>query len=459
MDAGAIQPLPAWTGAILFAMTPMSLSPLRRLALAALLGLSVPPAWAAAPLVPAAAPSQPVSPPAATAGAGPAGLTPGFVFAPNRYTPAILRLSFSSGATAGSKEQAAAARSGSFLDLTLIPLEGEPIGKRVPVNQAEFTTLLRDLYSQLSRQQSLDVGNPNSSARLLYALLLAPLLPDLERLRVTTLLVAADPGLQAVPLAALHDGRNYLGERYAFSLTPSIGLTSLTVPETPPDARQLGAGSSRFDGLAPLPLVPQEINQVAGSRGESYLNRAFTPSVLLDKVGDGRVVRVHVATHAEFLPGGPSQSKLFTGSGPLPLNRFADMRQRRRGQPLDLIALSACRTALGDRDSELGFAGLALQAGARSAIGTLWYVDDVATSAFFVQFYRYLDQGLPKAEALQATRLAMARGQLRLEGNRVIGPDGRTLLDNLTATQQRRVREGLDHPFFWSGITLLGAPW
>ena len=93
MDAGAIQPLPAWTGAILFAMTPMSLSPLRRLALAALLGLSVPPAWAAAPLVPAAAPSQPVSPPAATAGAGPAGLTPGFVFAPHRYPPAILRLS------------------------------------------------------------------------------------------------------------------------------------------------------------------------------------------------------------------------------------------------------------------------------------------------------------------------------------------------------------------------------
>jgi len=121
--------------------------------------------------------------------------------------------------------------------------------------------------------------------------------------------------------------------------------------------------------------------------------------------------------------------------------------------------LSACRTALGDSDSELGFAGLALQAGARSAIGTLWYVDDVATSAFFVQFYRYLEQGLPKAEALQATRRSFAAGQVRLQGNQIVGPDGVPLLQNLTLQQQRRVEGGLKHPFFWAGIALLGTPW
>ena len=75
--------------------------------------------------------------------------------------------------------------------------------------------------------------------------------------------------------------------------------------------------------------------------------------------------------------------------------QFARLRRERQDQPLDLVVLSACRTILGDEDSELGFAGLALQAGARSAIGTLWYVDDVVTSAFFVQFYRFLDQGFP----------------------------------------------------------------
>lgn len=417
-------------------------------------GLPGPRAWAAGSEPP---PSRRAPEPLADARSQPSG------FEASRYTPAVLWLSFNSGAaspaSATPTASAASPAAASFLDLTLVAPEGEPIGKRVPVNQAEFSTLLRALYSQLSRQQSLDVGNAASPSRVLYSLLIAPMAADLQRLGVTTLLVAADPGLQAVPLAALHDGAQYFGERYAFSLTPSIGLTSLTVPETAADARQLCAGSSRFEGLAPLPLVPQEISRISGEKGETYFDQAFTPSVLLQKVADTKVARAHVATHAEFLPGGPSQSRLFTGTGSIPLDRFAEMRQRRRGQPIDLIALSACRTALGDRDSELGFAGLALQAGARSAIGTLWYVDDVATSAFFVQFYRYLDQGLPKAEALQATRLAMARGQIRLEGERVLGPDGRPLLEQLSATQQRRVRDGLDHPFFWSGISLLGAPW
>ena len=109
--------------------------------------------------------------------------------------------------------------------------------------------------------------------------------------------------------------------------------------------------------------------------------------------------------------------------------------------------------------TELGFAGLALQAGSRSAIGTLWYVDDVATSAYFLQLYRYLDQGLPKAEALQATRVAMATGQVRLAGDQVLAADGTPLLRDLTSQQQRRVTGGLRHPFLWSGIELIGSPW
>ena len=127
--------------------------------------------------------------------------------------------------------------------------------------------------------------------------------------------------------------------------------------------------------------------------------------------------------------------------------------------PLDLVVLSACRTLLGDQESELGFAGLALQAGARSAVGTLWYVDDVVTSAFFVQFYRLLDQGLPKAEALQRTRQLFVTGLIRLEGDQVIGPDELPLLTDLTPGQRRRISAGVQNPFFWSGIELIGSPW
>jgi CHAT domain-containing protein len=144
---------------------------------------------------------------------------------------------------------------------------------------------------------------------------------------------------------------------------------------------------------------------------------------------------------------------------PIPLSDFVKLRRDRQGAPLDLISFSACRTALGDADSELGFAGLALQSGSRSAVGTLWYVDDVATSAYFVQMYRYLDSGVPKAEALQLTRQAFSRGLVRLDGDKVLGPDGQVLIGGLTITQQRRAEAGFANPYFWAGIELLGAAW
>ena len=134
-------------------------------------------------------------------------------------------------------------------------------------------------------------------------------------------------------------------------------------------------------------------------------------------------------------------------------------RSERQGVPLDLVVFSACRTALGDANAELGFSGLALQAGARSAVGTLWYVDDVVTSAYFVQMYRYLDQGVPKAEALQLTRQAVLRNLVRLDGDRVMGVNDQPLLLNLTPSQQRRINSGANNPFFWAGIELMGSPW
>ena len=100
-----------------------------------------------------------------------------------------------------------------------------------------------------------------------------------------------------------------------------------------------------------------------------------------------------------------------------------------------------------------------MQAGARSAVGSLWYVDDVATSAYFVQMYRYLDAGIPKAEALQLTRQAFSRGLVRLDGGLGDVYKRQVLLPSLTTAQQRRVADGLANPYFWAGIELLGAAW
>jgi CHAT domain-containing protein len=375
-----------------------------------------------------------------------------------RYVPAVLRLSFTT-----QKPNDKGETEKGFIDITLIPPTGDVIGRRVDIATKSFSALLRQLYQQLSKQDPLAVENPDAPARQLYRLLIDPVRAELKAAGVTTLLISADPGLQAIPYASLHDGKSYLGETFAFSLTPSLGLMPLDALPPKTHGQQIAAGASRFDGLNPLPLVPQELSQVVGAlKGQpssTYLNETFTPQSLIEKAGDNGVELVHVATHAEFLPGGPSKARLFTGTVPLSLKEFASLRQRREGSPLQLFVLSACRTALGDRDSELGFAGLALQAGSRSAIGSLWYVDDVATSGYFIQFYRYLDSGIPKAEAMQLVRKMMAQGRFKLDGDRLIGPDGQPLLLNLTKEQQRRIAGGLNHPYFWAGIELLGTPW
>jgi CHAT domain-containing protein len=420
------------------------LLPLLGLGLLGLLVSESPSAWGAqAGFGPSAVPAAARAPgPATTAAADPAG------FQRARYTPAILHISVTRGKLAGDD----------FIDLVLTPQQGELQGRRVPVNMERLGRQLRALYGQLARQDPIQVADPESPPRQLHRQLIEPVEPELRRLGVTTLLLVPDAGLQAVPFAALHDGERSFGERYAFAITPSVTLMQRDVRPQQAGGSQLALGASRFESLAPLPLVPQEVSRIAGPQARRYLDQAFTPEVLMREAGQSGTDWVHVATHAEFLPGGPSKARIYAGNGSLDLSRFGSLRQRRADDPLDLFVLSACRTALGDASSELGFSGLALQAGSRSAIGTLWYVDDVATSAFFVHFYRQLRRGLPKAEALQATRLAFASGQVRLEGERMVAGQ-EVLLNQLTPSQQRRVGGGLSHPFFWAGIQLLGTPW
>ncbi|KAF0654693.1 hypothetical protein L107_01462 [Cyanobium sp. Copco_Reservoir_LC18] len=389
-----------------------------------------------------------------------------------RFNPAVLMVSFTEQKPVAGQEPKPGADQGpgaagatgpkpanSFLDLILLSRRGEPVGKRVELSRERFGDQLRALYRQLARLEPLQVDNPQSPSRQIHRALIEPIAAELRAKGITTLVIVADRGLQGLPFAALHDGISYFGDRYGFSITPSLNLTSFGPPRQT-RGRVLAAGASEFEGLSPLPLVPEELAGIPEGVGvDRFLNRSFSPEVLLSKAADPRYERLHVATHAEFMPGGPSQARIYTGTGSVSLQEFARLRQQRSGSPLELFVLSACRTALGDSDSELGFAGLALQAGSRSAIGTLWYVDDVATSAYFLQLYRFLDQGMQKAEALRATRQAMSTGKVRLEGDKVIGSDGHPLLTELSPSQRRRIAAGVTHPYFWAGVQLIGTPW
>jgi CHAT domain-containing protein len=120
-----------------------------------------------------------------------------------------------------------------------------------------------------------------------------------------------------------------------------------------------------------------------------------------------------------------------------------------------LLVLSACETALGDENAELGFAGLANRTGAKSAMGSLWSVDDAGTLGLMTSFYRDLKTAPIKAEALRQAQVDMLRGKVRLEGGKLITPNDRVDLPAKLAGKNVK----LTHPFYWAGFTIVGNPW
>ena len=114
---------------------------------------------------------------------------------------------------------------------------------------------------------------------------------------------------------------------------------------------------------------------------------------------------------------------------------------------------------MGDEKRELGIAGLALQAGASSAMGNLWYVDDVVAAAFSVAFHRALQQGLAKDQALQQTQQRFRQGLIRVRGDQIVNEYQETLISGLTSADQARLATTLRHPYFWAGMVLSGRPW
>lgn len=343
------------------------------------------------------------------------------------------------------------------IDIVLVPPQGEPMAWRVPVDEGVLSSYIRGSYRAIISLQESAISSGDADP--LYKLLISPIIKVLEEEAVTTVLISADRGLQAIPFAALYDGRQYFGERFSFTITPSLALTTLAIPNetaSQPDEAILFA-STRFENTSPLPLAEAEIKRIAADDKNSvvFINEQFTPETLLNGIRQPTTKQVHVASHAEFAPDG---TYVLTGDDKLPLRDLNRLNRSDDEKPLGLVYFSACRTAIGDNDAELGFSGLALQIGSATALGTLWNVNDLGSATFAVMFYRYLASGLIKAEAALAARQAMIRGQIKLRGDDLYGPFTEPILTGLTAQQRSLVRL-LPKPYFWAGTTVLGSPW
>ena len=345
------------------------------------------------------------------------------------------------------------------LELTLVLPEGSPIRKIVPqANPAALQKTLNDFRSAVT--DVTDSRGYIAPAQKLYQWMIAPLKSNLKALKINTLIFCMDGGLRLIPMAALHDGQQFLIENYSIGSIPSVSLTNSRY-KSAKDAQVLGMGASLFQQLSPLPAVPTElqvITQQLGS-GESFLNENFTLNNLKAQRQRKTFDIVHLATHADFQPGQASNSYIQLWDTQLKIDQLRQMGWQEPPQ-VELLVLSACRTAVGDLQVELGFAGLAVQAGVKSALASLWYVSDEGTLALMSGFYQHLRQAdvTIKAEALRRAQIAMLRGQLRLENGQLQGLDQLSSIP-LPPELARRGNQKLSHPFYWAGFTMIGSPW
>lgn len=243
----------------------------------------------------------------------------------------------------------------------------------------------------------------------LYRWLVEPTEALLQKYNIKTLVFVPDSELLNVPLAALHDGKQFLIERYAVAIAPSLQLITPDLKPLSP-MRSLVAGLSiGRSGFGPLAFVPGELKAIIQKLpGELLLNERFTSQAIANAVENSAVTVLHFATHGQF-SSNIDQTFIMAWDKPITLYDLKDLIEKQQQsfrKAIDLLVLSACETAAGDRHASLGLAGMAVQAGTRSTVGTLWTVDDESSSLFMETFYATLSvPGTTKAEALRQTQL------------------------------------------------------
>ncbi|NER33937.1 MAG: CHAT domain-containing protein [Oscillatoria sp. SIO1A7] len=352
----------------------------------------------------------------------------------------------------------------SELELVLFLPDGQPIRKTIPdAPREKLLEVVIKFRGLITDPRSFHTPRYLEPAQKLYKWLIAPLAEELETASIDTLLFSMDSGMRSLPVAALHDGDRFLVEKYSLSLIPSISLVD-TRYQSLQNTQVLAMGASQFTSAAPLPAVPVELSAIAGRlwSGEVLLNESFTREKIVQERKHYPYQIIHLATHAEFQPGAPSNAYIQLWNDKLRLDQLREMGWH--SPAVELLVLSACRTAIGDEQAELGFAGLAVAAGVKSALASLWYVSDEGTLGLMTQFYRQLagfnEDARPtiKAEALRQAQIAMIRGNVKFTAGELRGAktvDSIPLPPELESLNNT----SLSHPYYWSGFTMIGSPW
>ncbi|WP_353930154.1 CHAT domain-containing protein [Okeanomitos corallinicola TIOX110] len=292
----------------------------------------------------------------------------------------------------------------------IISLTNQPL-KHYTTNipQPELEKILREMRSSirpnLGNRQRLEI------AQKLYNILIKPTEADLAANNIKTLVFVLDGVMKNLPMAALYDGEKYLVEKYSLAQTPGLQLLSPQPLQQKPLNILVGGISEARQGFSPLPGVAVEVKGITSEIPNQVLfNETFTTADIQKIIREIPFPVVHLATHGQF-SSNAEETFILTWDNRINVKELGEIlqtREKNNNNPIELLVLSACQTAQGDRRAPLGIAGVAVRSGARSTLATLWSVDDKSAAEFMVEFYRQLAQSkVTKAEAIRLAQLKL----------------------------------------------------
>jgi CHAT domain-containing protein len=272
-------------------------------------------------------------------------------------------------------------------------------------------TLREEILNSGEEEKTDDKKNKSIQAlsNKLYNVLINPLEADLSKSKTKTLVFVLDGVLRNIPMAALYDGKNYLVEKYNIALTPGLQLVQPQNTSSKTSSALLGGVSEKRQNFPALPKVPIELASI-GARitNNTILNERFTNNQVSSRLVLDTSPIVHFATHGQF-SSNIDNTFILTWDDRLNLNQLSELiQQRAKTGGIDLLVLSACETASGDKRATLGLAGMAIKAGAKSTIASLWKVSDDSTQLLMNDLYQNIASNqFSKAEALSRAQRSL----------------------------------------------------
>ena len=300
----------------------------------------------------------------------------------------------------------------------ILDISGQPLQYyETPVPRVQLEKTLQNLRAYLTEPGL--TPEAIAEATKVYQWLIQPLEPHLgNNPQIQTLVFVPDGTLRNIPMGVLYDGETYLLEKgYSIAIAPRLELFR---PQKSSQQLSILAGGVEIPQLVegtafpPIEGVAAELSEIPNQflATPPLLNEQFTLENIEERLSTGQLSAIHWKTHGVF-SSNPQGTFLVTYRNTIDANTLSQLVQNsrlRRGEPLEFMALSACETAQGDDRAVLGLAGLAVRAGVRSTLSTLWRAEDNANTLLMADFYRFLQQGETKAQALQHAQLNLLEG-------------------------------------------------